>query len=183
MSSNLSQSAREVLTRTTPGRAGSSGFGCGATRTLHSELSRAGVAVLSTGSFSLVLEHEHDDRVVKLTARPDACVAYYDWCAKAPEEIARYLPMVFSREWINGIHVAVIEKLSSLPGGFDPDPEFLQVYGYVKYARPKWCGWDTHYEGGPSNTMWRESNRTPVLTDPWYSYEVPAECWNPGVLP
>jgi hypothetical protein len=132
----------------------------------------AGVQVLGTGCYSVVIAHEDPSKVIKLTLSPsDGYHVYLDFLAAPPadfpERWRKYLPVIHSSTWAGPVRVTVLERLTYC-SGTSKGVEYRRFCDYLR----RWLS-ETHPKGYRSdmhgaNTMQRKGRgRCAVMTDPF----------------
>jgi hypothetical protein len=166
---NLSPAAAAVLPsiRTTP-----RGWAESEASDAAASFREAGVNVLGTGCYSVVIADADPKKVIKFTLSPsDGYHLYLDFLAAVPADFPakwrKYLPVIHSSTWAGPVRVTVLERLrggSSYSGRgreFNKCVEYLEQWLIAQGGKYRM---DTH----SGNVMVRPTQgRCYVITDPF----------------
>jgi hypothetical protein len=128
-------------------------------------LYRAGVQVVGSGSYSVVLPHEDPDKVVKLSFSVlDGYHDYVSFVQAATEEtvdpeLLPHLPVIYSSVVQDGVRITVLERLEPFDCIWE---DITKARELLDPHMPQHCFCDI----GRSNVMYRKDG-TLVITDPW----------------
>lgn len=144
-------------------------------------LREAGARVLGDGAYSVVIAHDDEDKVIKLSlSGSDGYHAYVEWVlansCTLTRDMARHLPVIHSSVVKGGIRISVLERLKANYGDALDDAQrqirsgvylgsLARLIKLLDGVRP-----DTTCDDiSGSNVMLRRG--TTVITDPWAGEE------------